>query len=57
MIHMKIKNINIIQMTIKIFMTKMINYIDKKLIDSYKNMHITYAEITLNYEPNIHYVV
>lgn len=33
------------------------DYIDKKLIDSYKNMHITYAEITLNYEPNIHYVV
>lgn len=33
------------------------DYIDKKLIDSYKNMHITYAEITLNYDMDIHYVV
>lgn len=33
------------------------DYIDKNHIAAYKNMHITYAEITLNYDMDIHYVV
>ena len=31
------------------------DYIDEKLRDMYKNLHYTYAEITLNYGNRIHY--
>ena len=30
-------------------------YIDEKLRDMYKNLHYTYAEITLDYGNRIHY--
>lgn len=32
------------------------DYIDESHMDAYKNMHITYVKIALNYDMDIHYI-